>query len=53
MASEKTHSSAASQAETLLPADCNQNVYEDQTTGADLTRKDINRIAWRSMLLQA
>lgn len=53
MASEKTHSSAPAQEETLLPADCNQNVYEDQTTGADLTRKDINRIAWRSMLLQA
>lgn len=47
MASEKNHSSAA-EAETLLPADCNQNVYEDQSTGAELTRKDINRVAWRS-----
>ncbi len=52
MASEKNHSSAA-EAETLLPADCNQNVYEDQSTGAELTRKDINRVAWRSLLLQA
>lgn len=53
MVSEKTHSSAADKAEPLLPADCNQNIYEDQSTGAELTRKDINRFAWRSLLLQA
>ncbi|MGY3013614.1 mannose/fructose/N-acetylgalactosamine-specific phosphotransferase system component IID [Ewingella americana] len=29
------------------------NIYEDQTIGAELTKKDINRVAWRSMLLQA
>ena len=33
--------------------DSNDNIYEDQTIGAELTRKDINRVAWRSMLLQA
>lgn len=27
--------------------------YEDQSLGADLTRQDINRFAWRSLLLQA
>lgn len=53
MVSEKTHSSAADKAESLLPEDCNQNIYEDQSTGAELTRKDINRFAWRSLLLQA
>lgn len=29
------------------------DVYEDQHTGAELTRSDINRMAWRSLLLQA
>nr|CBX74092.1 hypothetical protein YEW_KF44190 [Yersinia enterocolitica W22703] len=33
--------------------DSNDNIYEDQTIGAELTKKDINRVAWRSMLLQA
>lgn len=28
-------------------------MYEDQSTGAELTRKDINQVAWRSLLLQA
>ena len=28
-------------------------VYEDQQLGAELTRQDINRFAWRSLLLQA
>ena len=31
----------------------NDNIYEDQRIGAELTRQDINRVAWRSMLLQA
>lgn len=31
----------------------NDNIYEDQSIGVELTRKDINRVAWRSMLLQA
>ncbi|HAL9553979.1 TPA: PTS N-acetylgalactosamine transporter subunit IID [Escherichia coli] len=38
--------------ETLLTG-VNENVYEDQSIGAELTKKDINRVAWRSMLLQA
>ncbi|BFO10502.1 hypothetical protein GGER_30120 [Serratia rubidaea] len=38
--------------ETLLSG-ANENVYEDQRVGAELSRKDINRVAWRSMLLQA
>lgn len=33
--------------------DSNDNIYEDQRIGAELTKKDINRVAWRSMLLQA
>lgn len=38
--------------ETLLTG-ANENRYEDQRVGAELSRKDINRVAWRSMLLQA
>ncbi len=53
MVSEKIHSSATDKAPPLLPVDCNQNIYEDQSTGTELTRKDINRFAWRSLLLQA
>ncbi len=30
-----------------------ENCYEDSSVGAELTRQDINRVAWRSMLLQA
>lgn len=37
--------------ETLLSG-ANENVYEDQRVGAELSRKDINRVAWRSMRLQ-
>ncbi|MGR3806261.1 PTS system N-acetylgalactosamine-specific EIID component, Man family (TC 4.A.6.1.4) [Pasteurella testudinis DSM 23072] len=31
----------------------NDDVYEDQTIGAELTKHDINVMAWRSLLLQA
>lgn len=31
----------------------NDNVYEDQTMGKELTKSDINTMAWRSLLLQA
>lgn len=31
----------------------NDDVYEDQTIGAELTKSDINKMAWRSLLLQA
>lgn len=47
MASEKSVPAAST-----LTAD-QENVYEDQTTGAELTRKDINGMAWRALLLQA
>ena len=30
-----------------------EDEYEDKSTGAELTSADINRMAWRSMLLQA
>ncbi|WP_429821843.1 PTS N-acetylgalactosamine transporter subunit IID [Enterobacter bugandensis] len=43
----------ASVSEETLLSGVNENVYEDQTIGAELTKKDINRVAWRSMLLQA
>lgn len=29
------------------------DIYEDQTIGAELTKHDINVMAWRSLLLQA
>ncbi|AGH82316.1 PTS permease for mannose subunit IIBMan [Psychromonas sp. CNPT3] len=29
------------------------NEYEDQSVGAELTTADINKMAWRSLLLQA
>lgn len=31
----------------------NDDVYQDQTIGAELTKQDINKVAWRSLLLQA
>lgn len=31
----------------------NDDVYEDQTVGAELSKHDINVMAWRSLLLQA
>lgn len=31
----------------------NDNVYEDQTMGTELTKSDINTMTWRSLLLQA
>lgn len=34
-------------------ADMDDDRYEDQRLGAELTRQDINRFAWRSLLLQA
>ena len=49
---QHTLSNTTENEETLLTG-VNENVYEDQNIGADLTKKDINRVAWRSMLLQA
>ncbi|SFL18042.1 PTS system mannose/fructose/sorbose family transporter subunit IID [Halanaerobium salsuginis] len=31
----------------------NENVYTDQSTDVSLTKKDLNKMAWRSLLLQA
>ncbi|OON41730.1 PTS N-acetylgalactosamine transporter subunit IID [Izhakiella australiensis] len=53
MASNQTAlADAAADGKTLLK-DVNENTYDDQTIGAELTRKDINRFALRSLLLQA
>lgn len=50
MASDTQTLSQAIEPENIT---ANDTVYEDQKIGAELTRKDINRVAWRSMLLQA
>ncbi|MDH2925138.1 PTS system N-acetylgalactosamine-specific EIID component (Man family) [Nicoletella semolina] len=31
----------------------NDDVYQDQSMGAELTKQDLNKMAWRSLLLQA
>lgn len=53
MASNQTTLPNISENEETLLTGVNENVYEDQSIGAELTKKDINRVAWRSMLLQA
>ncbi|VTN11953.1 PTS system N-acetylgalactosamine-specific transporter subunit IID [Raoultella terrigena] len=53
MASNQTTLPGVSTSEETLLSGVNENVYEDQALGAELTKKDINRVAWRSMLLQA
>lgn len=53
MASNQTTLPTASEADESLLSGVNENIYEDQKIGAELTKKDINRVAWRSMLLQA
>ncbi|MFP1528523.1 PTS system mannose/fructose/sorbose family transporter subunit IID [Escherichia coli] len=53
MASDQTALQNVSENEETLLTGVNENVYEDQSIGAELTKKDINRVAWRSMLLQA
>lgn len=53
MASNHTTLPGVSESEETLLTGVNENVYEDQRIGAELTKKDINRVAWRSMLLQA
>lgn len=52
MASNQTALPNVSETEETLLSGTNENVYEDQNIGAELTKKDINRVAWRSMLLQ-
>ena len=53
MASNQTTLPGVSESEETLLTGVNENIYEDQSIGAELTKKDINRVAWRSMLLQA
>lgn len=52
MASDTQTLPQVGEQETLI-TDENDNIYEDQMIGAELTKQDINRVAWRSMLLQA
>ncbi len=52
MASNQTTLPNVSENEETLLTGVNENVYEDQSIGAELTKKDINRVAWRSMLFK-
>jgi PTS system N-acetylgalactosamine-specific IID component len=53
MASNNTATRLAQTAEPQPTRAVSDDVYEDQHLGAELTRQDINRFAWRSLLLQA
>ena len=53
MASNNTATRLAQAAEPQPTRAVSDDVYEDQQLGAELTRQDINRFAWRSLLLQA
>ncbi|WP_323939085.1 PTS N-acetylgalactosamine transporter subunit IID [Aeromonas hydrophila] len=53
MASNNTATRLAQAAEPQPTSAVSDDVYEDQQLGAELTRQDINRFAWRSLLLQA
>ncbi|HDX8614070.1 TPA: PTS mannose/fructose/sorbose transporter family subunit IID [Aeromonas dhakensis] len=53
MASNNTATRLAQTAEPQPTRAVSDDVYEDQLLGAELTRQDINRFAWRSLLLQA
>ncbi|MFM4858753.1 PTS N-acetylgalactosamine transporter subunit IID [Aeromonas hydrophila] len=53
MASNNTATRLAQAAEPQPTRTVSDDVYEDQHLGAELTRQDINRFAWRSLLLQA
>ncbi|MGL6287716.1 PTS N-acetylgalactosamine transporter subunit IID [Aeromonas hydrophila] len=53
MASNNTATRLAQTAEPQPTRTVSDDVYEDQQLGAELTRQDINRFAWRSLLLQA
>ncbi len=45
MASNQTTLPNVSENEETLLTGVNENVYEDQSIGAELTKKDINRVA--------
>ncbi|WP_323999534.1 PTS N-acetylgalactosamine transporter subunit IID [Aeromonas dhakensis] len=53
MASNNTATRLTQAAEPQPTRTVSDDVYEDQHLGAELTRQDINRFAWRSLLLQA
>lgn len=53
MASNNTATRLTQAAEPQPTRTVSDDVYEDQLLGAELTRQDINRFAWRSLLLQA
>lgn len=53
MVSNNTARQIAPAAEQQPTRTVSDDVYEDQQLGAELTRQDINRFAWRSLLLQA
>ncbi|MBV7298228.1 PTS N-acetylgalactosamine transporter subunit IID [Enterovibrio paralichthyis] len=46
------HLKAHKEADPVMSLATN-DTYEDQSVGAELTKQDINRMAWRSLLLQA
>lgn len=53
MVSNNTARQIAPAADPQPTRTVSDDVYEDQQLGAELTRQDINRFAWRSLLLQA
>ncbi|EKB25607.1 PTS N-acetylgalactosamine transporter subunit IID [Aeromonas dhakensis] len=53
MASNNTATRLTQAAEPQPTRTVSDDVYEDQQLGGELTRQDINRFAWRSLLLQA
>ncbi|WP_421262489.1 PTS N-acetylgalactosamine transporter subunit IID [Aeromonas jandaei] len=53
MASNNTAARIISSAEPHSTRPQSDDTYEDQQLGAELTKQDINRFAWRSLLLQA
>ncbi|MCR3904484.1 PTS N-acetylgalactosamine transporter subunit IID [Aeromonas hydrophila] len=53
MVSNNTATRLTQAAEPQPTRTVSDDVYEDQQLGAELTRQDINRFAWRSLLLQA
>lgn len=53
MASNNTATRLTQATEPQPTSTVSDDVYEDQHLGAELTHQDINRFAWRSLLLQA
>ena len=51
MASNQQTLPTVSDSDETLLSGVNENIYEDQSIGAELTKKDINRVAWRLSLI--